>query len=77
MKKIVAGIVAFLMVGAVGVFQVSCSGDKEEKGRIEKMTEKVGKDAANKIMTPIEKAKAVKEEQEERDREAAEKVPDN
>ena len=75
MKKIVAGIVALLMVGAVGIFQVSCSGDKEEKGSIEKMTEKVGKDAAKKITEPIDKAKAVKAQQEARDREMVEKVP--
>jgi hypothetical protein len=75
MKKIVAGIVALLVVGAVGIFSVSCS-DKEEKGSIEKMTEKAGKDAAKKIMEPIDKAKAVKAQQEARDREVVEKATD-
>ena len=39
------------------------------------MTEKAAKDVANKLMAPIDKAKAAKEMQEERDREAAEKMP--
>ncbi len=77
MKKTVVGILALLLVGVVGIAQVSCSKDKEEKGSIEKMTEKAGKDAANKIMTPIEKAKAAKEEQEARDNEVEGKVPEN
>ena len=75
MKKIVVGIVASLLLGVVCLFPVSCSKDKEEKGSVEKMTEKAAKDVANKLMAPIDKAKAAKEMQEERDREAAEKMP--
>jgi hypothetical protein len=71
----VVGTVALLLVGVVCLFPVSCSKDREEKGSVEKMTEKAGKDAANKIMAPIDKAKAAKEMQEARDREVAEKVP--
>jgi len=74
-KKMVVGIASLLLVGVVCLFPVSCSKDKEEKGSIEKMTEKAGKDVANKIMAPIDKAKAAKEMQEARDREAAEKMP--
>jgi len=74
-KKMVVGIAALLLLGVVCLFPVSCSKDKEEKGSVEKITEKAGKDMANKIMAPIDKAKAAKEMQEERDREAAEKVP--
>ena len=61
---------------ALGFSGISCSGDVEEKGRIEKMTEKVGKDAANKLTAPIGKAKDAKEQQEERDRDMVEKAPD-
>ena len=57
------------------LFPVSCSKDKEKKGSVEKITEKAGKDVANKLMAPIDKAKAAKEMQEERDRKAEEKTP--
>jgi hypothetical protein len=74
-KRILVGTAALLLLGVVCLFPVSCSKDREEKGSVEKMTEKAGKDVANKLMAPIDKAKAAKEMQEERDREAAEKMP--
>jgi hypothetical protein len=68
-------VVLLLSIGlAVSVF--SCSGDKEEKGRIEKMTEETGRELADKITAPIDKAKAVKVQQEDRDRKSAERLAD-
>ena len=47
----------------------ACSNNKEagpEKGTIEKMTDKTAKEIVNKIRTPIDKAKSVKNQQEDR-----------
>lgn len=50
----------------------SCSKDKREKpekGAIEKITEKTGKEIADKLQKPIKNARAVKNKQEERAKE--------
>jgi hypothetical protein len=57
-------------------FSVSCSGDQEEKGRIEQMTEEAGKAAVDSIKTPIDKAKAAKVLQEKKDQETSERIGD-
>jgi hypothetical protein len=47
----------------------SCSKDKgteSDKGAIEKMTEKAGREIADKIQEPIKKARSVKKKQEDR-----------
>jgi|GEM_PF-2816285 DNA topoisomerase VI subunit B len=50
----------------------SCSRDKEKeskKGAIEKMTEKAGKDIADRLQKPIKQARSVKKKQEEKSKE--------
>ena len=47
----------------------ACSNNEEaekEKGTIEKMTDKTAKEMMDRIRTPIEKAKSVKNQQEDR-----------
>jgi len=51
------------------VFLWSCSnnpGEESEKGTIRKMTDQVAHDLSHKIRSPIEKARAVKEQEEDR-----------
>ena len=67
MKKILLypAIVLFLFCGTF--FACSNNGDEEsKKGRIEKMTDKVAKDIVDHIQTPIEKARSVKNIEEDR-----------
>jgi len=69
MKKIMLYCVLALLLGGAGL--LACSNDKEaeaesEKGRIEKMTDKAAKKIVNRIRTPINKARAVKDQQEDR-----------
>ena len=54
-----------------GAGLLACSNNKEaeaesEKGRIEKMTDKAAKKMVNRIRTPINKARSVKDRQEDR-----------
>jgi len=70
MKKVLVNfmMVIFLCSGAIW----SCSKDKDtesKKGAIEKMTEKAGKEIADKLQKPIENARSVKEKQEKRSKE--------
>jgi hypothetical protein len=56
-----------LFLGSVTI--IACSDNKEtesEKGTIEKMTDKAAKEMVNKIRTPIDKARSVKNQQEDR-----------
>ena len=57
-----------LLSGALG----GCSDKKEsgpEKGAIKKMTEETAKEAVNQIRTPIDKARSVAQQQEEKNKE--------
>ena len=54
-----------------GAALLACSNNKEaesesEKGTIEKMTDKAAKEMVNRIRTPINKARSVKDRQEDR-----------
>ena len=67
MKKILLypSIVLFLFCATF--FACSNNGDEEsKKGRIEKMTDKVAKDIVDHIQTPIDKARSVKNIEEDR-----------
>ncbi len=65
--------VSFMMVMFLcSVSFWGCSKDKDtesKKGAIEKMTEKTGKEIADKLQKPIRNARSVKKEQEKRDKE--------
>ena len=70
MKKILS----YCLIGVVlfgGAFW-SCSDKKEpaaEKGAIQKMTEETAREAVNQIRTPIDKARSVAQQQEEKNKE--------
>ena len=69
MKKMMTYCVLALLLGGAGL--LACSNNKEaeaeaEKGRIEKMTDKAAKKIVNRIRTPINKARSVKDQQEDR-----------
>lgn len=55
--------ILFLMVAAIllaaGLSCTKKQGDEEEKGGIEALTEQVGREAADEIKKPIEKARTV------------------
>lgn len=58
-----------LLIG--GAVLQACSNNKEaesesEKGTIEKMTDKAAREMVNRIRTPINKARSVKDQQEDR-----------
>lgn len=62
---------SILMIPVAAFLLCSCSnGDngEEEKDRIETMTEEIGREAVRTIKTPIEKAQAVAEQEEQRAR---------
>ena len=69
MKKMMTYCVLALFLSGAGL--LACSNNKEaeaesEKGRIEKMTDKAAKKMVNRIRTPINKARSVKDRQEDR-----------
>jgi hypothetical protein len=67
MKKMMTYCVLALFLSGTGL--LACSNNKEaesEKGRIEKMTDKAAKKMVNRIRTPINKARSVKDRQEDR-----------
>jgi len=69
MKKVLS----YCLIGLVlvsGAF-VGCSDKKEpaEKGAIEKMTEETAREAVKQIRTPIDKARSVAKQQEEKNKE--------
>jgi hypothetical protein len=75
LKSLLAGCL-ILVVLASGAFW-GCSDRKEpgaEKGAIQKMTEETANGAVNQIRTPIEKARSVAKQQEEKNRETADAV---
>lgn len=67
-------VLAYGLIGAIllsGAFW-GCSDKKEppaEKGAIQKMTEEAGKEAVKQIRTPIDKARSVAKQQEEKNKE--------
>ena len=70
MKKILSYmVVALILLG--GVFW-GCSDKKEpgpEKGAIRQMTDETAREAVNQIRTPIDKARSVAQQQEEKNKE--------
>ncbi len=67
MTKMLLYSVMVLFLGSVTI--IACSDNKEtesEKGTIEKMTDKAAKEMVNKIRAPIDKARSVKNQQEDR-----------
>lgn len=67
MKKMLLFTVIALLFGCATLF--SCSNNKEaesEKGIIETFTDKTAKDVAGRILAPMEKARSVKDQQEDR-----------
>ena len=67
MKKILLFTVIGLLFGCAILF--SCSNNNEaesEKGMIETFTDKTAKNVAGRILAPIEKARSVKDQQEDR-----------
>ena len=77
MKKMLFYCIIALFFGSTTLF--ACSNNQEaesEKGRIEKMTEKTGKEIADKIQTPIEKARSVKNQQDDRSSAMEETLPE-
>ena len=69
MKKMMTNSVLALLF--VSVALLTCSNNKEaesesEKGTIEKMTDRAAKEMVNRIRTPINKARSVKDQQEDR-----------
>ena len=72
-------ILSYCLIGMVmlsGVFW-GCSDKKEpgpEKGAIQKMTEETAKEAAHQIRTPIDKARSVVKQQEEKNKEVDDAV---
>ena len=67
MKKTFIYSVIALLFGCATL--ISCSNNKEaesEKGIIETFTDKTAKDVAGRILAPIEKARSVKDQQDDR-----------
>ena len=67
MKKIILHFALALLFATVYLWGCSSnSGEESEKGAIRKMTDQVARDLSHKIRSPIDKARAVKEQEEER-----------
>ena len=67
MKKILLYPAIMLFLFCATFFACSNNGDEEsKKGRIEKMTDKTAKEIVDYIQTPIEKARSVKNIEEDR-----------
>lgn len=62
---------AILILFIAAILMCSCSdgGNEEEKGKIQTMTEEIGQEGVRMIKTPIDKAQAVADQEEERARE--------
>jgi len=59
-----------LLITAALLWSCSSGGDEEkEKGKIEIMTEEIGQEGVRMIKTPIDKAQAVADQEEQRARE--------
>lgn len=69
MKRMMVSFIVVMFLCSVSFW--SCSKDKDtesKKGTIEKMTEKTGKEIADRLQKPIRNARSVKKKQEERDK---------
>jgi Zn-dependent membrane protease YugP len=69
MKRVMVSFIVAMFLCSVSFW--SCSKDKDtesKKGAIEKMTEKTGKEIADRLQKPIRNARSVKKKQEERDK---------
>ena len=67
MKKLLLSYTIFLLLASVSLWGCSGnSGEESEKGAIRKMTDQVAHDLSHKIRSPIDKARAVKDQEEER-----------
>jgi hypothetical protein len=67
MKKIILHFTVVLLFTAACLYGCSSSsGEESEKGAIRKMTDQVAHDLSHKIRNPIDKARAVKGQEEER-----------
>jgi len=67
MQKLIAG--SLLALGLVVASLVGCSSEREvatEKGAVEKMTDEAARQAVDHIRIPIEKARDVRSQEEER-----------
>jgi len=58
-------VTTLVLIVTAQFFLVACSSD-DEKGKIETMTEKTGQEAVRMIKTPIDKAQAVADKEEQR-----------
>jgi DNA topoisomerase VI subunit B len=70
MKRLLISFVTVIFLCSISFW--SCSKDKgteSDKGAIEKMTEKAGKEIADKLQKPIKQARSVKKKQEDRSKE--------
>jgi len=64
MKRVLIGFIMVMFLCGAAFW--SCSGDKKtesKKGAIEKMTEKTGKEIADRLKKPIENARSAKEKE--------------
>ena len=67
MKKLLLSYTIFLLLASVSLWGCSGnSGEESEKGAIRKMTDQVAHDLSHKIRNPIDKARAVKNQEEDR-----------
>ena len=73
MKKVLIWIVAALFISSPLLFSCTKGNtDEAEKGAIDRMTEKVGKEMADRITDPIDKARNAKELTEKHNRDIKE-----
>ncbi len=69
MKRTMVSFMMVMFLCSVSFWSCSKDNDTEsKKGAIEKMTEKTGKEIADKLQKPIRNARSVKKKQEERDK---------
>jgi hypothetical protein len=67
MKKIIFHFTAALLFTALSLWSCSSnSGEESEKGAIRKMTDQVAHDLSHKIRSPIDKARAARDQEEDR-----------
>jgi hypothetical protein len=65
-KKLFFYIICMLFAGLILWSCSNSSGEESEKGAIRKMTDQVAHDLSHKIRNPIDKARAAKEQEENR-----------
>jgi hypothetical protein len=70
MKRVPVSFIMVMFLCSASFWSCSKNKDTEsKKGAIEKMTQKAGKEIADKLQKPIRQARHVKKKQEERDQE--------